>query len=124
MESYHTDATHIHEIISKNLPTIPTSSTKCHMIFMLGSGTELVGRFRLFSSVRYCILPGAVWCGAVHTFSHPPPMIAHIKLAPLAPQSFNWFRCYHTQWLVGWLVVAKPQLAVVISRCRFSLYFL
>ena len=70
MESYHTDATHIHEIISKNIPTIPTSSTKCHMIFMLGSGTELIGRFRLFPSVRYCILPGVVWCSAVHTFSH------------------------------------------------------
>ena len=25
---------------------------------------------------------------------------------------------------LGWLVVAKPQLAVVISRCTFSLYFL
>ena len=90
MESYRTDATYIHEIISKNLPTIPTSRTKCHMRFMLGLGSELVGRFRLFSSgrycillgaelvgrfrlfssVRYCILPGAVWCGAVHTFSH------------------------------------------------------
>ena len=29
--------------------------------------TKLVGRIRLFPSVRYCILPGAVWCGAVHT---------------------------------------------------------
>ena len=37
---------------------------------MLGSGLELVGIFRLFPSVRYCILPGVVWCGAVHTFSH------------------------------------------------------
>ena len=37
---------------------------------MLGSGTELVVRFRLFPSVRYCVLAGAVWCGAVHTFSH------------------------------------------------------
>ena len=52
------------------VPTIPTSSTKCHMRFMIGSGMELVGIFRLFSSVRYCILPGAVWCGVVHTFSH------------------------------------------------------
>ena len=33
-------------------------------------GRGRVGRIRLFSSVRYCILPGAVWCGAVHTFSH------------------------------------------------------
>ena len=52
------------------VPTIPTSSRKCHMRFMIGSGMELVGIFRLFPSVRYCILPGAVWCGAVHTFSH------------------------------------------------------
>ena len=37
---------------------------------MFGSGTKLVGRIRLFPSVRYSILPGAVWCGAVHTFSH------------------------------------------------------
>ena len=66
MESYRTDPTYMYKIISKNLPTIPTPS----MRFMLGSGTELVGRFRLFSSVRYCVLPGAVWCGAVHTFSH------------------------------------------------------
>ena len=47
-------------------PTIPTSSTNYHMKLE----TELVGRIRLFSSVRYCILPNAVWCGAVHTFSH------------------------------------------------------
>ena len=50
--------------------TLPTSNTKCHIRFMLGSGTKIVGRFRLFSSVRYCILPSAVRCGAVHTFSH------------------------------------------------------
>ena len=70
MESYRTDPTYMYTIISKNLPTIPTPS----MRFMLGSGTELVGRFRLFPSVRYCVLlPGAVWCGAVHTFSHTLP---------------------------------------------------
>ena len=66
MELYRTDPTDIYTVISKNLPTIPIPS----MRLMLGSGTELVGRFRLFSSVRYCVLPGAVWCGAVHTFSH------------------------------------------------------
>ena len=38
--------------------------------FMLGSGTKFDGSIRLFPSVRYCILPGAVWCDAVHTFSH------------------------------------------------------
>ena len=32
------------------------------MRFMLGSGTELIGRFRLFPSVRYCVLPGVVRC--------------------------------------------------------------
>ena len=37
---------------------------------MFGSGTKLLGRIRLFPSVRYCNLPSAVWCGAVHTFSH------------------------------------------------------
>ena len=68
MEFYRTDPTYMYTIISKNLPTVPIPS----MRFMLGSGTELVGRFRLLSSVRYCVLPGAVWCGAVHTFSHTP----------------------------------------------------
>ena len=68
MESYCTDLTYIYIIISKNLPTIPTPSMRS----MLGSGTELVGRFRLFLSVRYYVLPGAVWCGAMHTFSHTP----------------------------------------------------
>ena len=66
MEFYRTDPTYMYTIVSKNLPTIPIPS----MRLMLGSGTELVGRFRLFSSVRYCVLPSAVWCGAVHTFSH------------------------------------------------------
>ena len=47
-------------------PTISTSSTNYHMKLE----TELVGRIRLFPLVRYCILSGAVWCGAVHTFSH------------------------------------------------------
>ena len=36
-------------------------------------GMKTVGRIRLFPSVRYCILPSAVWCGAVHTFSHTRP---------------------------------------------------
>ena len=49
---------------------IPISNTKYHILFMLGSGTKFDGSIRLFPSVRYCILPGAVWCGAVHTFSH------------------------------------------------------
>ena len=66
MEFYRTDPIYMYTIISKNLPTIPIPS----MRLMLGSETELVGRFRLFPSVRYCVLPGAVWCGAVHTFSH------------------------------------------------------
>ena len=48
---------------------------------MLGSGTELVGIFRLFSSVRYFVLPGAVWCGAVHTFSHTLLPMIHEKFA-------------------------------------------
>ena len=39
-------------------PTIPTSSTNYHMKLEM----ELVSRIRLFSSVRYCILPSAVWC--------------------------------------------------------------
>ena len=46
------------------------SNTKYHILFMLSSGTKFDGSIRLFPSVRYCILPGAVWCGAVHTFSH------------------------------------------------------
>ena len=66
MESYRTDLIYMYTITSKNLPTISTPS----MRFMLGSGTELVGRFRLFSSVRYYVLPTAVWCGVMHTFSH------------------------------------------------------
>ena len=49
---------------------IPILNTKYHIRFMLGSGTKFDGSIRLFPSVRYCILPGAVWCGAVHTFSH------------------------------------------------------
>ena len=48
----------------------PPQTLKDHTRFMLGSGTKLVGRIRLFPPVWYCILPGAVWCGAVHTFSH------------------------------------------------------
>ena len=36
---------------------------------MLRSGTKSVGKLRLFS-VRYSILPVAVWCGAAHTCSH------------------------------------------------------
>ena len=55
-------------IISPNHPTIPTSSVK----YCIKLGMELVGRSRLFRSVRYCILPSAVWCSAVHTFSHTP----------------------------------------------------
>ena len=31
---------------------------------------NMLGSVRYFSWVRYCILPSAVWCGAVHTFSH------------------------------------------------------
>ena len=58
--------TYMHTIISKNLPTISTPS----MRFMLGAGTEIVGRFRLFPSVRDCVLPGAIWFSAMHTFSH------------------------------------------------------
>ena len=66
MEFYRTDPIYMYTTISKNLITIPIPRSK----FMLGSGTDLPGRFRLFPSVRYCVLPGAVWCGAVHTFSH------------------------------------------------------
>ena len=54
---------------------IPILNTKHHKRFMLGSGTKFDWSIRLFSSVRYCILPGAVWCGAVHTFSHTRTMI-------------------------------------------------
>ena len=32
--------------------------------------------------------------------------------------------CLVLSVLSPWMVVAKPQLAVVISQCRFSLYFL
>ena len=71
MEFYRTDPTYMYTTISKNLPTIHIPRLK----FMLGSGTELAGRFWLFSSVRYCVLPGAVWCGAVHTFSHTRPRV-------------------------------------------------
>ena len=58
MESYRTIPTYMYTIISKNQPTIPTPS----MRFMLGLGTDLVGRFQLFPSVRYYVLPGAVRC--------------------------------------------------------------
>ena len=48
----------------------PLQTQKYHITFMPGSGTKLFGRIRLFPSVQYCILPGAVWYGAAHTFSH------------------------------------------------------
>ena len=63
---------------------------------MLGSGTKLIGRIRLFSSVRYCILPGAVWCGVVHTFSHTRFKTAdivkfkQISLFSLSERSLKW----------------------------------
>ena len=33
---------------------------------------NMLGSVRYFPWVRYYILPSAVWCGAVHTFSHTP----------------------------------------------------
>ena len=44
----------------------PLQTQKYHTRFMLRSGTNLV----IFLSVQYSILPGAVWCGAMHTCSH------------------------------------------------------
>ena len=90
----------------KNLSTIPIPS----MRFMLGSGTELVGRFRLFSSVRYCVLPGAVWCGAVHTFSH--TLLQKIK----APVKVNPFLCFFSFWLVRTLCTNQSISGRVSSR--------
>ena len=48
----------------------PFKTQKYHTRFMLRSGTNSFFFSVLFSSVRYSILPGAVWCGALHTCSH------------------------------------------------------
>ena len=80
---------HTCTIISKKIPTIPTPSMK----FMLGSVKELVGRFRLFPSVQYCVLPGAVWCSA-HTPGNlrvPSGSVTDLHLEKLNCQEKNRF---------------------------------
>ena len=90
MEFYRTDPIYMYTTISKNLPTIPIPRSK----FMLGSETELAGRFWLFSSVRYCVLPGAVCCGAVHTFSHTQPQVLRLILRLSLLIRFRVFRVH------------------------------
>ena len=48
------------------------SNKTCGFIYSTKSETNgnMFGSVRQFALVRYCILPSAVWCGAVHTFSH------------------------------------------------------
>ena len=83
---------------------IPISNTEYHILFMLGSGTKFDGSIRLFPSVRYCILPGAVWCGAVHTFSH--TLFSPLVGTPPSHKDPNAGECYSEQAANTGLVLA------------------
>ena len=68
------------------------STTRDVLLFMQqtpATNGNMLGNVQKFLSVRYCILPSAVWCGAVHTFSHTLSILQNQKCLLVTCQNDN-----------------------------------
>ena len=89
LKSYLTDPTYIYATILPTLRIQPTSTTKILHEICVAVGNEFVFFFFFvfFSSVRYSILPSAVWCGAATRFID--RLAATLRVCPLPLKQGN-----------------------------------
>ena len=92
---------------------------KYYTRFMLGSGMKLVGRIRLFSSERYCILPGTV--RYIHLVT---PRFRFLKHSlELPPLSISFVGQCNTSWLLKKAKFCRlPLLEITISSLSSARY--